>query len=562
MNANKLAPLAIPYTGTNLLGMSLLNKGSAFSNQEREELHLYGLVPPTIETIEEQAERVTAQFSVLKDNLDKHVYLRNLHDTNETLFYHFVLKNIREMLPLIYTPTVGEACQHFSNIYRASRGIFISYPNRNRIDEILSNVTKRNVKVIVVTDGSRVLGLGDQGVGGMGISIGKLSLYTALGGVSPAYTLPVYLDAGTNNQQLISDPQYIGMRHARVTGKEYDTFVDNFVQAVKKKWPHVLLQFEDFDQTNALPILQKYRDQLCCFNDDIQGTAAVTLGCLMAAGHAVGKRVRDQRVVFLGAGSAGCGIAEKIVARMKHEGLSDAEARSRIFMVDRYGLLTDNMPNLLGFQSDLAQKSADLPWAKNRQDISLLETVQQAKPTVLIGVSGQPGLFTEEVIKAMHMNCKKPIVFPLSNPTLRAEAFPKDIIRWTNGDALVATGSPFVPVEYEGKTYPIAQCNNSYIFPGIGLGVLSSGATRITDNMLMAASEALADVSPMAKGQGGDLLPNVEDSEMVSRTIAFKLAKVAQKDGVAPAMSDDELLASIEENYWYPVYRQYTLKKN
>jgi malate dehydrogenase (oxaloacetate-decarboxylating) len=502
MNANKLAPLAIPYTGTNLLGMSLLNKGSAFSNQEREELHLYGLVPPTIETIEEQAERLTAQFSVLKDNLEKHVYLRNLHDTNETLFYHFVLKNIREMLPLIYTPTVGEACQHFSNIYRASRGIFISYPNRNRIDEILSNVTKRNVKVIVVTDGSRVLGLGDQGVGGMGISIGKLSLYTALGGVSPAYTLPVYLDAGTNNQQLISDPQYIGMRHARVTGKEYDTFVDNFVQAVKKKWPHVLLQFEDFDQTNALPILQKYRDQLCCFNDDIQGTAAVTLGCLMAAGHAVGKRVRDQRVVFLGAGSAGCGIAEKIVARMKHEGLSDAEARSRIFMVDRYGLLTDNMPNLLGFQSDLAQKSADLPWAKNRQDISLLETVQQAKPTVLIGVSGQPGLFTEEVIKAMHMNCKKPIVFPLSNPTLRAEAFPKDIIRWTNGDALVATGSPFVPVEYEGKTYPIAQCNNSYIFPGIGLGVLSSGATRITDNMLMAASEALADVSPLAKGQG------------------------------------------------------------
>jgi malate dehydrogenase (oxaloacetate-decarboxylating) len=562
MNANKLAPLAIPYTGTNLLGMSLLNKGSAFSNQEREELHLYGLVPPTIETIEEQAERVTAQFSVLKDNLEKHVYLRNLHDTNETLFYHFVLKNIREMLPLIYTPTVGEACQHFSNIYRASRGIFISYPNRNRIDEILSNVTKRNVKVIVVTDGSRVLGLGDQGVGGMGISIGKLSLYTALGGVSPAYTLPVYLDAGTNNQQLINDPQYIGMRHARVTGKEYDTFVDNFVQAVKKKWPHVLLQFEDFDQTNALPILQKYRDQLCCFNDDIQGTAAVTLGCLMAAGHAVGKRVRDQRVVFLGAGSAGCGIAEKIVARMKHEGLSDAEARSRIFMVDRYGLLTDNMPNLLGFQSDLAQKSADLPWAKNRQDISLLETVQQAKPTVLIGVSGQPGLFTEEVIKAMHMNCKKPIVFPLSNPTLRAEAFPKDIIRWTNGDALVATGSPFVPVEYEGKTYPIAQCNNSYIFPGIGLGVLSSGATRITDNMLMAASEALADVSPMAKGQGGNLLPNVEDSEMISRTIAFKLAKVAQKDGVAPAMSDDELLASIEENYWYPVYRQYTLKKN
>lgn len=553
--------VAIPYTGTNLLEISLLNKGSAFSERERAELHLHGLVPPTVETIEEQAERVSAQYSSLKDDLEKHIFLRHLQDVNETLFYHFVVNNVREMLPLIYTPTVGKACQHFSNIYRASRGLFISYPNRERIDEILSNVTKRNVKVIVVTDGGRVLGLGDQGLGGMGISIGKLSLYTACAGVSPAYTLPVALDVGTDNQQLINDPQYMGWRHSRVTGKDYEDFIDAFVQAVKRRWPDVLLQFEDFAQTNAMPILQKYRDQLCCFNDDIQGTAAVTLGSLMAAGRSVGKRLSDQRIAFLGAGAAGCGIAEKIISRMKHEGLSDSEARSRVFMIDRFGLLTDQMPNLLDFQVNLAQKSANLPWAKDHKDISLFETVQNAKPTVLIGVSGQPGLFTEEIIKEMYAHCKNPIVMPLSNPTSRAEALPVDIIRWTEGNALVATGSPFAPVEYNGKVFPIAQCNNSYIFPGIGLAVIASGAKRVTNNMLMASSEALADVSPMALGLGDDLLPHIEDIEKVSRAIAFKVGKVAQKDGVAPVTSDAELLAAIDESYWYPVYRDFTLKK-
>ena len=553
--------VAIPYTGTNLLEISVLNKGSAFSERERAELHLHGLVPPTVETIEEQAERVSAQYSSLKDDLEKHIFLRHLQDVNETLFYHFVVNNVREMLPLIYTPTVGKACQHFSNIYRASRGLFISYPNRERIDEILSNVTKRNVKVIVVTDGGRVLGLGDQGLGGMGISIGKLSLYTACAGVSPAYTLPVALDVGTDNQQLINDPQYMGWRHSRVTGKDYEDFIDAFVQAVKRRWPDVLLQFEDFAQTNAMPILQKYRDQLCCFNDDIQGTAAVTLGSLMAAGRSVGKRLSDQRIAFLGAGAAGCGIAEKIISRMKYEGLSDSEARSRVFMIDRFGLLTDQMPNLLDFQVNLAQKCSNLAWAKDHKDISLFETVQNAKPTVLIGVSGQPGLFTEEIIKEMYAHCKNPIVMPLSNPTSRAEALPVDIIRWTEGNALVATGSPFAPVEYNGKVFPIAQCNNSYIFPGIGLAVIASGAKRVTNNMLMASSEALADVSPMALGLGDDLLPHIEDIEKVSRAIAFKVGKVAQKDGVAPVTSDAELLAAIDESYWYPVYRDFTLKK-
>ncbi|RYZ95847.1 MAG: NAD-dependent malic enzyme, partial [Proteobacteria bacterium] len=401
-----------------------------------------------IETIEEQATRTYAQYRVLKADIEKHIFLRNLQDTNETLFYYFSSKHLAEILPIIYTPVVGEACEQFSDIYRAARGLFISYPNRDRIDEILANVTKRKVKVMVVTDGERILGLGDQGIGGMGIPIGKLSLYVACGGISPAYTLPVVLDVGTNNQRLLNDPLYMGWRHPRISGEEYVEFVDAFVQAVKRRWPEVLLQFEDFSQKNAMPLLRRYRDQICCFNDDIQGTAAVTLGCLIAASRAVGERLRDQRVVFLGAGAAGCGIAEKIVARMKWEGLTDEEARARIFMVDRFGLLTDQMPSLLDFQAALAQKKEAIAGWEVQADehISLLETVKGAKPTILIGASGQPGLFTEEVIRTMHANCPNPIVMPLSNPTSRVEALPEDILRWTDGAALVATGSPFPPV--------------------------------------------------------------------------------------------------------------------
>lgn len=559
---NTKRPVKIPYSGTSLLEMSLLNKGTGFTEKERHDLKLYGLVPPAFETIEEQEVRISAQYSQLKEDLEKHIFLRNLQDTNETLFYHFVHKNLREMLPIIYTPTVGEACQHFSNIYRASRGIFISYPNRDRIDEMLSNVTKRNVKVIVVTDGERILGLGDQGIGGMGISIGKLSLYTSCGGVSPAYTLPVVLDVGTNNEQLLKDPLYMGWRHQRMTGDAYESFVDDFIKAVKKRWPNVLLQFEDFAQKNALPILKKYRKELCCFNDDIQGTAAVTLGCLMAACRAVGENLKDQRIVFLGAGSAGAGIAEQIIARMKVEGLTDTEARANIFMVDRFGLLTDLMPNLLDFQTALAQKSEKLNWINERTDISLLETIKNAKPTILIGVSGQPGLFTEEIVKTMHSYCKRPIIMPLSNPTSRVEALPADILRWTNGDALVATGSPFMPVELNEKTYQIAQCNNSYIFPGIGLGVISSGAREVTDSMLMSASDALADMSPLGRGEDSGLLPDIVDIEKVSRAIAFKVAKAAMKDGVAKQVSDQELFSKIDENYWRPIYRILEPKTN
>jgi malate dehydrogenase (oxaloacetate-decarboxylating) len=560
---NKPTPVSIPYSGTSLLEMSLLNKGNAFSNDERHELKLYGLLSQAVETIDDQCARTYAQYLTLSADIDKHIFLRNLQDTNETLFYFLLRRHLTEMLPIVYTPVVGEACERFSEIYRAARGLFISYPDRNRIDEMLANVTKKKVKVIVVTDGERILGLGDQGIGGIGISIGKLSLYTVCGGISPAYTLPIVLDVGTNNQRLVNDPLYMGWKHPRVTGPEYEEFVDAFIQAVKRRWPNVLLQFEDFSQRNASPLLNRYRDQICCFNDDIQGTATVTVGSLIAASRAVGEELKDQKVVFLGAGAAGCGIAEQIIKRMQLEGLTETEARDRIYMVDRFGLLTDKMPNLLEFQTPLAQRTENIQsWVKEGLEISLLETIQHVHPTILIGVSAQPGLFTEEVIKTMHAHCPRPIIMPLSNPTSRVEAIPSDILLWTNGDAVVATGSPFMPVSLGEKMYPIAQCNNSYIFPGIGLGVLAVKAHKITDLMLMAASEALADLSPMANVGGGSLLPDLKDIEKVSRAIALKVALAAQESGAAKAMELEELMQEIEKNYWNPEYRQYVLRKS
>ncbi|MCC8365892.1 NAD-dependent malic enzyme [Xenorhabdus sp. PB61.4] len=551
-------PLYIPYAGPILLEFPLLNKGSAFTEEERSNFNLHGLLPQAVETIEEQAERAYRQYRDFKNDADKHIYLRNIQDTNETLFYRLLDAHLSEMMPIIYTPTVGEACEHFSDIYRRARGLFISYPNRAYIDDMLQNATKQNVKVIVVTDGERILGLGDQGIGGMGIPIGKLSLYTSCGGISPAYTLPVVLDVGTNNPQRLNDPLYMGWRHPRITGKEYDDFVDEFIQAVKRRWPNVLLQFEDFAQNNAMPLLTRYRNDLCCFNDDIQGTAAVALGSLIAASRAAGRQLKDQTVTFLGAGSAGCGIAEQIIAQMKSEGLSDEQARARVFMVDRFGLLTDKQPNLLDFQSVLVQKSSALDsWDVDKDSLSLMDVVRNAKPTVLIGVSGQSGLFTEEIIREMHKHCERPIVMPLSNPTSRVEARPEDIINWTEGKALVATGSPFSPVQYEGQEFPIAQCNNSYIFPGIGLGVIASGARRVTDDMLMAASRSLADCSPLAQTGSGPLLPLIDDIQDVSRKIAKEVAKKAQIQGVATVTSEDALEEAIERNFWKPEYRIY-----
>lgn len=555
---NTQHPLYIPHAGPSLLETPLLNKGSAFTREERIAFNLTGLLPPRYETIEEQVRRAYMQYSSFETPMNKHIYLRAIQDNNETVFYRLLTDHLEEMMPIIYTPTVGDACEQFSDIYRSSRGLFLSYSERDQMDDILRNATKRNVKVIVVTDGERILGLGDQGIGGMGIPIGKLSLYTACGGISPAYTMPIMLDVGTDNEKLLNDPMYMGARHKRIRGKEYEDFIETFIRSVQRRWPQAMIQFEDFAQPNAMPILTRYRDEICCFNDDIQGTAAVTVGTLLAACKTKGESLSEQRVVFVGAGSAGCGIAEQIIDQMVAEGISDAQARSQIYMVDRYGLLVDGMQNLRDFQQALAQDpSAVADWQYSGEYPSLLDVMYCAKPTVLIGVSGQQGLFTEQVIQAMHQGCPRPIIFPLSNPSRNVEATPEQVVEWTKAQAIVATGSPFAPVQYEQHTYPIAQCNNSYIFPGIGLGVLAVKSNRISNEMLMAASQTLAESSPAVNGSGTDLLPPITEIGALSKRIAFAVGKVAQAQGHALEVTDEMLQQRIDDHFWRPEYRQY-----
>jgi malate dehydrogenase (oxaloacetate-decarboxylating) len=551
-------PLYIHYAGPALLETPLLNKGSAFTREERAAFNLTGLLPPRYESIEEQAARAYMQYSSFAEPINKHIYLRVVQDNNETLFHRLLQNHLEEMLPIIYTPTVGDACERFSDIYRSARGLFISYSDRDQLDDVLRSATKKKVKVIVVTDGERVLGLGDQGIGGMGISIGKLSLYTACGGISPAYTLPVCLDVGTNNEKLLNDPYYMGNRHRRISGDEYYEFVDKFIQAVKRRWPEAMVQFEDFAQPNAMPLLKRYRDQICCFNDDIQGTAAVTVGTLLAACRSKGQALSSQKVVFVGAGSAGCGIAEQVISQMVSEGLTDAQARSQVFMVDRFGLLTEDMPDLRDFQQALVQqKQAITDWSFSGDYASLRDVMNCAKPDILIGVSGVAGLFTEAVVKAMKKNCALPIIMPLSNPIKQIEARPEKIIEWTEGEVIIATGSPFKPIEYKGKTYPVAQCNNSYIFPGIGLGVLAVKARRISDEMLRVASETLAAASPLANTGTGGILPPLTQLADLSKKIAFEVAKVAMAQGHALELDDAMLQRKIDANFWKPEYRQY-----
>ena len=551
-------PLYIPYAGPTLLETPLLNKGSAFTQEERGNFNLIGLLPPRFENIDEQAERAFRQYNCFKTNINKHIYLRAIHDNNETLFFKLVQNHLTEMMPIIYTPTVGDACEQFSDIYRSSRGLFIAYEDRFAIDDILRNATKNKVKVIVVTDGERILGLGDQGIGGMGIPIGKLSLYTACGGISPAHTLPVMLDVGTNNQKLLDDPMYMGARHKRIDQDSYDEFLELFISAVKRRWPKVLLQFEDFAQPNAMPLLQRYKDKICCFNDDIQGTAAVTVGTLLAACQSKSEQLSTQTIAFVGAGSAGCGIAEQIISQMISEGISAEQARKQVFMIDRYGLLTADMSDLRDFQNKLAQATdVTKNWDITGDYASIVEVINGAKPSILIGVSGQAGLFTEQVITAMKSHCKLPIIFPLSNPSRQVEATPNQVINWTQGQVIIATGSPFEPIEYQGKTFPIAQCNNSYIFPGIGLGVVSAEISRVTDEMLQVASETLAAASPLANKQSNELLPPLTAIAKLSKSIAFAIAKVAFRQNLALPMSEEELMAKIDKNFWKPVYREY-----
>lgn len=556
--------MAIKVTkrGMDILRDPILNKGTAFSLQERDEFALHGLIPTTVETLEQQVVRCLDAYSAKEDPLEKHIYLRALQDRNEVLFYRFIIDNLVHILPIIYTPVVGQACEMFSHIYRQPRGVFLSYPERDKLDSIIQNIAStRSTKVIVVTDGERILGLGDQGAGGLGIPIGKLSLYTSCGGIHPSNTLRIILDVGTNNKERLDDPEYIGWRHARISGKEYDDFVDQFVQSIKRHMPHVLLQFEDFAQQHAYPLLERYKNQLCTFNDDIQGTASVAVAAILAATRVTNTPLKEHRVALLGAGSAGCGISEQLVHAMMNQGLSEEEARSRFYLVDRYGLLHDEMTDLLPFQKGFVRSSTSLQnWKLEKKgEITLTDVINNAQPTILLGVSGQPNQFKEAMIKTMLSYCERPIIFPLSNPTSRAEAIPQDLLNWTAGKALIATGSPFEPVVINGHKIEIAQCNNSYIFPGVGLGVVAGQAKRVTDLMMMAAAVALSELAPAIRTGEGRLLPELNSIREVSQHIARAVILQGIKEGHIEPMNNNKIDDSIKRTMWTPQYEPYVL---
>jgi malate dehydrogenase (oxaloacetate-decarboxylating) len=545
--------------GVDLLFNSRLNKGTAFTEAERDVFGLHGLLPPHVGTLEDQRLRRKRVLDSRDTPFGKYSNMRDLQDNNETAFYSMIEHYTEELLPIVYTPAVGEGCQRFSEIWRRPRGLFISYPNRERIDQILAEKRYDDVRCIVVSDGERILGLGDQGAGGMGIPIGKMALYTALGGIPPEHCLPILLDAGTDNEKLLHDPIYIGWQHQRVRGQEYDDFVEAFVRAVERRWPHILLQWEDFAGTNAARLLERYRDRLCTFNDDIQGTAAVTTATLLAAANATGIPISQQTIAMFGAGSAGIGIIDLIVAAMKEQGLSDEQARNRIYAFNRYGLLVEGARGIKESQRQLVRKRADIEGWKleGGEDVSLLDVVRNAKVTVLAGVSAQAGAFTEEVVREMARHTETPIIFPLSNPTSKAEASPAEILRWTQGRALVGTGSPFPPVEVDGRTMRVSQVNNSFIFPGLALGILVSQARRVTDGMIMAAARSLAGLSPSREDKSAPLLPAIGESRRVAMVVSEAVARQAIAEGVAEIEEEAGLPERIREYVWNPVYVPY-----
>ncbi len=557
---NKSSPIVeTALSGYELLNDPLLNKGTAFTDAERDAFDLHGLLPPHVAELDYQVKRRLDAFRGLASNLQRYVFLRGLQDSNETLFYALLTRNIEEMMPIVYTPTVGLGCELFSHIFRRPRGLFLSLPHKDLIPRILAHPRFDRIEAIVVSDGERILGLGDQGAGGMGIPIGKLALYTACAGLHPATTLPVILDVGTDNKQHLADPLYIGWQHERVRGPQYDELVEIFVSAVRKRWPHVLLHWEDFAIGNANRLLARYRDQLCTFNDDIQGTAAIAVGTLLSAINVTGVKLTEQRIAVFGAGSAGTGICALLLRAMIDAGLSESEARGRFYLVDRQGLLVDGMPDLQSFQAPFAQKRDRVAaWTLEAPGrIGLADVVANAHPTVLIGTSGQAHAFSEPIVRAMAAHVHEPLIFPLSNPTERSEATPQDIFAWTEGRAVIGTGSPFPPLKRNGKIFRVDQNNNAYVYPGIGLGAIATDARRISDGMFFAAARAIAELSPAIQDPQANLLAPLLDIRKVSFHVAIAVAKQAQAERLADPMSDDAIATAVRARMWEPVYAAY-----
>jgi len=548
--------IATSLSGQLLLDNPLSNKGSAFSIDERRELGLIGLLPAHFSTIEEQLTRTYENYQRKQSDLGRYVFLTALQDRNETLFYRLLEEHITEMMPIVYTPTVGEGCRQYSHVFRRPRGLYISYPDRNEIPSLLANAPAERVEVIVVTDGERILGLGDLGVGGMGIPVGKLSLYTLCAGIHPSTTLPILLDVGTDNRDLLDDPLYLGWRHERVRGQEYNEFIDLFVDAIRQKFPRVLLQWEDFAKQNAAPLLKRYRDRLCTFNDDIQGTGAVTVAGLLAAMKLTRTTLGKQRIVILGAGSSAIGICDQIMATMLHAGYSEDEAKQSLWLVDSKGLVHKERYQLEASKRKYAQPIERIAkWQlSDPSNLTLSEVVKNVHPTVLIGTSAQPGAFSEDIIREMAAHVERPVVFPISNPTSKSEAIPSDLLEWTDGRALVATGSPFPPVNRAGRSIRIGQCNNAFIFPGLGLGVIASDAQRVTDGMFVVAARVLSECSPAMNDPDAPLYPPLECVREISRKVALAVGVEAQRVGVARPTCFEELEHHVTNKMWNPRY--------
>jgi len=545
--------------GKALLTTPQLNKGTAFTEQERIAFMLQGKLPIAVESLDQQVIRAYGQFNAYQNTINKNIYLNELHDSNQVLFYKLVSEHLSEMLPIIYTPIVGTAVKKFSRDYRHPRGIYISYPEIEHIESILKNRSNPNIDLIVVTDGEGVLGIGDQGVGGMDIPIAKLMVYSLCGGINPLNTLPIHLDVGTNNNDLLEDPMYLGWRHQRIAGAEYDNFIEQFVATVKKLFPQVFLHWEDFGRSNARRNLERFQNRICTFNDDMQGTGVVTLSAILAAVRACNSKITHQRVVVFGGGTAGTGIADQIRDAMVHEGLSLEQANQNFWMLDKPGLLFKDSEGLTNYQEVYARdRNETAGWhIENPNHIQLLDVVANVKPTILIGCSAVTGAFTENIIREMTKHTTRPIILPLSNPTECCEACPEDLYQWTDGKVLIATGSPFEPIQYNGITYKIAQCNNALVFPGVGLGLIVTKAKKLSNESLWHACTALSHFAPIRHDPMAPLLPDLQQARLVAEQIALAVANQVIAENNTNANLPENLNQTIHDTMWQPEYLPY-----